>query len=84
MLRLHNAPTRAIELSGEFRFVYEWFAGWRWECHRNGELLAESLQSFESREECVADAKRRASRRAVASGPVSPQDRHRDLGELAA
>jgi hypothetical protein len=42
----------------EWRFLHEWFAGWRWECHRDGVLLTESLQSFETREECVADARR--------------------------
>jgi hypothetical protein len=44
-------------LDSEWRFLHEWFAGWRWECHRDGVLLTESLQNFETREECEADAK---------------------------
>jgi hypothetical protein len=46
-----------------FSFHYEWFAGWRWEQWRKGILIAESLQSFETRADCVADA--RANRRVV-------------------
>jgi len=49
----HDPPT-----PDGWRFVHEWFAGWRWEHHRDGALLAESLQNFETREECVADATR--------------------------
>ena len=35
---------------------YDWFAGWRWEQHRNGGLLAESPQSFETKDDCMRDA----------------------------
>ena len=51
-------------LDSEWRFLHEWFAGWRWECHCDGVLLTESLQNFETREECVADANRHGHRAA--------------------
>ena len=40
------------------RIVYEWFAGWRWEHYQHGTLLDESLQSFQTEQECIADADR--------------------------
>jgi Arc/MetJ family transcription regulator len=54
-------------LPRECRFIYEWFSGWRWEQHRADELLAESMQCFDTREECVADASRHQSRAPAAA-----------------
>ena len=37
-------------------FVYEWFAGWRWERYRGDDLQDEALESYQTVEECVAHA----------------------------
>ena len=40
----------------EWVFVYEWFAGWRWEHYRRGGLHNETLESYETVRECVRHA----------------------------
>ena len=42
----------------DWRFVYEWFAGWCWEQYRGGTFVTESLNNFETQEDCIADANR--------------------------
>lgn len=49
----------------EWLFYYDWFAGWRWERHRGGALVAESPQSFESKDDCMRDADEQRRPRAV-------------------
>ena len=49
----------------EWLFYYDWFAGWRWERHRNGGLIAESLQSFETKDDCMRDADQQRRERHV-------------------
>jgi hypothetical protein len=61
----------------EWRVIHEWFAGWRWEHHHAGELVDESLQSFETREQCTADVQRRLSGEREALSSV-PADRSRE------
>src|SRR5688572_14501572 len=50
---------------GDLRIHYACFAGWGWERWANGVLLDESLGSFETREECVLDARRHTHLRAA-------------------
>jgi hypothetical protein len=60
--RAHGRHLQSAPAAGdEWRVIHEWFAGWRWEHHHAGELVDESLQSFETREQCTADAERRVS-----------------------
>ena len=49
-------PHEATQGRDEWLFYYDWFAGWRWEWHRNGGLIAESPHSFESKDDCMRDA----------------------------
>ena len=58
--------------------VYEWFAGWRWEYHRAGALVSESLESFDSREQCLVDANARCAPSAE-SDTASLQQQPTDL-----
>jgi hypothetical protein len=51
----------------EWLFYYDWFAGWRWERHRGGALVAESLYSFETKDDCMRDADEQRRLRAVRS-----------------
>jgi hypothetical protein len=46
----------------EWVFVYEWFAGWRWEHYREGSLQDEALESYATVRECVANAATRGYR----------------------
>ena len=56
-MNLKDPPRHAMhDADDEWLFVYEWFAGWRWEHHQRGTLVSESLESFQSEEECVANA----------------------------
>jgi hypothetical protein len=73
-LHLHRSPDAApAPPLHEWRVVHEWFAGWRWEHHRAGELVDESLQSFETREQCTADVERhRSGKREVLPGAADP------------
>jgi hypothetical protein len=55
-------PVAQPALREEWRFVYEWFSGLRWEHYRGKELVQESLHNFETEEECRADAKHQRRR----------------------
>jgi hypothetical protein len=71
---------------GECRLFYEWYAGWRWEHHRAGELVDESRLSFETREECIVDANRHRARaeQAVAGVPANEPSHEHERTQLAA
>jgi hypothetical protein len=59
------------------RLAHEWFSGWRWEHYRSGVLQNESLNNFETREECVADALRhllRAPATPASGRAAAPED----------
>jgi hypothetical protein len=62
----------------EWRLIHEWFAGWRWEHHHAGELVDESLQSFETLEQCAADVERHrfGEREAPSSVPAAHPREH--------
>src|SRR5688572_12087681 len=51
-----DSPRAATHAGHEWLFTHDWFAGWRWEHHCNGVLSDESLDSFETLEECAAHA----------------------------
>ena len=78
----HLSPARS-PITDEWRLVYEWFAGWRWEQHCGGKLVDECLMSFETEEECRSDVNRHrlGSDAEAARGPAIAQD---DLTRLAA
>jgi hypothetical protein len=82
---LNDAPAAPAH---DYRLIYDWFAGWRWERHRAGKLIDESLQSFETRDECASNAKRHriSSREPLASVPADSHASHeqRDRAQLAA
>lgn len=60
MLHLHKTPPGAAPaLPPGVSLVHEWFAGWRWERYLEGKLVSESRDSFETREQCLADARHR-------------------------
>ena len=63
--------------------LYEWYAGWRWEQCRRGLVVDECLRSFETEEECRADALRRRKTRPAepARDALTGQD---DCARLAA
>ena len=46
----------------EWLLTHEWFAGWRWEHYRHGQLADECLESYETLQECVANALARGCR----------------------
>lgn len=46
----------------EWVFLYEWFAGWRWERYRDDRLHEETLDSYETFGQCVASASARGYR----------------------
>ena len=53
-----NPPLPAV-VEYDWRVLYSWFSGWRWELRREGEVVDESLECFESEKECRADVNRR-------------------------
>ncbi|MDB5905448.1 MAG: hypothetical protein JWM26_4326 [Betaproteobacteria bacterium] len=85
-LHLQRAPEGAAPPAlHEWRVIHEWFAGWRWEHHHAGELVDESLQSFETREQCTADAARyRSGNREVLSSGRADQSREYATEQIAA
>jgi hypothetical protein len=70
---MRKSPHAPQPARNEYRLFYEWYAGWRWEHHCAGLLVDESWHSFETREECVADANRHRSiaEEAVARVPAN-------------
>lgn len=72
----------ASTCENECRIIHEWFAGWRWERYGDGALIDESPLSFETRDQCVADANR--SRRRVGSVPAAAGSQANELALLAA
>jgi hypothetical protein len=53
----------------EWVFLYEWFAGWRWEHYCAGSLHDETLESYETIGDCMANATARGYRSPrIASG----------------
>jgi hypothetical protein len=83
---MRKSPTAPHQNPGEFRLFYAWFAGWRWEQHCAGELVAESRNSFETREECIADANRHRihAEEAVAGSAANETSHKREPAQLAA
>ena len=59
MATIDRIPAGRALPQDEWRVLYDWFAGWRWEHHRGGELVDESLASFETEEECRGHVQRR-------------------------
>jgi hypothetical protein len=73
----------------EWVFLYEWFAGWRWEHHRDGRLQDEGLESYATVRECVANAGTRGYRsprirRGRAPVKRIPRPAARPIGEVSA
>lgn len=56
MVLKNSSRSRRDAVPDGCRILHEWFAGWRWEQYHHGVLVHESLQSFATEEECVADA----------------------------
>jgi hypothetical protein len=85
-VHLQRAPEGAAPPAlHEWRVIHEWFAGWRWEYHHAGELVDESLQSFETREQCAADAARhRSGNREVPSSVPADQSPEYATEQIAA
>ena len=86
LLKDASRDTAHAAVSREWVFIHEWFAGWRWERHQSGTLVSESLHSFETKDECVADANRngRGTRKAAAHVTLRQRASNDEATELAA